>query len=87
MHVKEIWEPKPMAASGTLALANSNIGGFLCTSAGTLQVTVGIVSGGADMVAVFDVAEGSYYPLPFKAVTGAYAVLGGGAAGTFAVGK
>lgn len=84
MIVKEIWTPKPMTASGKLVEAGRHIGGFLCTTAGTLQITAGETSGGADIVAVFDVTEGTYYPLPFYCASGAYAVLAS-AQGTFAV--
>ncbi len=86
MNVREIWSPKLMTASGPIVAENGSLGGFFCTTGGTLQVTKGIAAGGADIVAVFDVTEGSYYPLPFICNTGAYAVLTN-AAGTFAVGS
>lgn len=85
MHVQEVFRPKLMTASGTLVGINGNVGGFLCTTAGTLAITSGIASGGADIVKEMDVVEGSWYPLPFKFPAGAYAVLGGGAEGTFGV--
>lgn len=84
MQVKEIWNPKPMTASGPLVERGHHIGGFLCTTDGTLQVTAGVVSGGADIVSAISVTAGSYYPMPFYCQNGAYAVLTT-AAGTFAV--
>lgn len=85
MQVQEIFRHKLMTASGTLVGINGNVGGFLCTTSGTLQITSGIASGGSDIVKAFDVTEGSWYPIPFKFPNGAYAVLGGGAEGTFGV--
>lgn len=84
MQVQEIFRHKLMTASGILVGPNGSVGGFLCTTAGTLSITSGILSGGADIVKTFDVAEGSWYPLPFKFPLGAYAVLTT-AEGTFAV--
>jgi hypothetical protein len=88
VNVKEVWTAKPMDASGTLALVNqsSKVGGFLCTSSttGTLQITEGEASGGADIVAEMSVTAGTWYPMPFHLPLGAYAVLTS-CAGTFAV--
>lgn len=84
MNVKEIWTPKPMSASGKLVAAGGHIGGFLCTTDGTLKITAGETSGGADIVSQISVTAGTYYPMPFYCQTGAYAVLTS-AAGTFAV--
>lgn len=85
MQVQEIFRYQQMSASGMLVATNGSLGGFLCTTAGTLQITAGTASGGADIVKTFDVVEGSWYPLPFKCPTGAYAVLAGSAEGTFAL--
>lgn len=86
MIVNEIFNPLRLTASGPICNANGELGGFFCTTAGTLQITAGVTAGGADIVSSFNVTAGTYYPLPFKTPTGAYAVLGGGAAGTFAIG-
>jgi hypothetical protein len=61
------------------------LGGFFCTTAGTLSITEND-SGGATVVASFAVAVGVFYTLPFTAPVGVrlFANLGGGAAGTFA---
>lgn len=82
-NTREYYTPKRMAASGMLVPAGSAVGGFLCTTAGTLQITAGEVSGGADIVSSFAVTAGTYYALKMYMETGAYAVLGGGAIGTF----
>lgn len=83
--VREVWKPKALSASGMIVERGRAMGGFLCTTAGTLQVTAGEASGGATIVASFAVSAGTWYPLPFYCQDGAYAVLGGGAAGTFGV--
>jgi hypothetical protein len=83
--VREVWKPKRMTASGMLQERGRSIGGFFCTTGGTVQITVGETSGGADIVSQFTAVAATYYPLPFYCQDGAYVVLGGGAAGTFAV--
>lgn len=85
MDVREIWKPRRLAASGMAVERNRSMGGFFCTTAGTLQITDGETSGGADLVSQFAVTAGNWYPLPFATQNGAYAVLGGGAVGTFGV--
>ena len=84
-NVREIWSPKLMTASGCVVQENGALGGFFCTTGGTVQITRGVIAGGADMVPSFTAVAGTYYPLPFICNTGAYAVLG--ASGTFAVGS
>jgi hypothetical protein len=83
MNVREIYTPKRMTANGMIVPIGGQIGGFFCTTAGTLQITVGEASGGADMISSFSVAAGTMYPFNLYCETGAYAVLGGGAVGTF----
>lgn len=83
MIVREIFIPRRLTASGTLLQEAGQIGGFFCTTAGTLQITSGGAAGGSDIVSSFSVTAGTYYPLPFDCPSGAYAVLGGGAVGTF----
>lgn len=73
-----------MSLSGMVVRKGGILGGFLCTTDGTLEITVGEVSGGADIVSAFSVTAGSYYPMPFYCQDGAYAVLTT-ATGTFAV--
>ena len=85
MKVRELYRPKRMTASGTLVAIGGAVGGFLCTTAGTLQITAGEAAGGSDIVSSITVTAGQYYPMGFFCETGAYAVLGGGAVGTFLV--
>lgn len=84
MKVREVWSPLKLAASGTCCPVGGSLGGFLCTTAGTLAISEGVDSGGNEIVEAFDVAEGSYYPLPFKMDRGGYATLSS-AKGTFAM--
>lgn len=83
-NVREVWGYKRMTASGQLVTMGGEIAGFFCTSstAGTLQITSGEASGGADIVSSFPVEAGVWYPLPFRCPDGAYAVLTN-CAGTF----
>lgn len=85
MMVNEIFSPLKATASGAIIPATGGyLGGFFCTTAGTLQLDSGIAAG-TNVVASFAVAVGVYYPLPFSFPAGCYATLGGGAAGTFGV--
>lgn len=81
--MQEIYTPIPLAASGGAVC--QGIGGFFCTTSGTLQVTAGSTPGGAVIVDAFAVAVGVYYPLPFACPPGCYFVLTGGAKGTAGV--
>lgn len=85
MRVLEVYRPKRMTASGQLTSPGGVVGGFICTTTGTIQITVGEASGGADIVSTMAVTAAVYYPLGFFCETGAYAVLASGAAGTFLV--
>lgn len=84
MEVREVYTPKRMTASGTLVEIGGEIGGFLCTTGGTLQITLGTTAGGADILSSISVVAGTYYPLGFRCPNGAYAVLTT-AIGTFTV--
>lgn len=84
MEVREVYTPKRMTASGTLVSFRGEVGGFFCTTAGTLQITEGVDPGGVDILSSFSVTVGSYYPLGFRCHLGAYAVLTT-AVGTFTV--
>lgn len=76
-HIKEVWTPKPMTASGTITQAGGEIGGFLCSSStsGTLVITAGIASGGASILASTPMVAGQFYPMKFYVQDGAYATL------------
>lgn len=84
--VREIWSPKYMTASGAIVDINGSLGGFFCSTAGNVLITAGLNAGGATIVASFPAVAGTYYPLPFKCNTGAYAALTT-AVGTFAIGS
>lgn len=88
MQVMESYGAKPMAASGQLlGLKGGNIGGFLCTVAGSVKLDASQDGSGAVIVNTIPVVAGTFYPMPFAFGTGAgvYATLAGGAQGTFAI--
>lgn len=85
MRVQEVGDHKRMAASGTIVSSGGIVLGFLCTTAGTLQITEGIAAGGSDIVSSLTLAAGAFIPLGFACPNGAYAVLGGGCVGTFII--
>jgi hypothetical protein len=82
-NVKEVGAYKRMIASGGIVGVGGTVLAFICTTTGTLQLTEGTVGGGADIVSQIAVNAGTVYPLGFVCPAGAYAVLGGGAIGTF----
>jgi hypothetical protein len=84
MDVREVYTPKRMTASGTIVEFRGEIGGFFCTTNGSLQITEGKDPGGADLLSTISVVAGTYYPLGFRCHTGAYAVLTT-AVGTFTI--
>jgi hypothetical protein len=85
MNVRERFRPQPMAANSTYVIKGPNIGGFLCTVAGTLTLTDN--TSGTVLVNAVPVAAGGFTALPFvfEASAGATVVLAGGAAGTLAI--
>jgi hypothetical protein len=85
MEVREVYSPLRLSASGTICQERGLIGGFLCTTSGTLQITDGVNAGGADIISSIPVSAGVYYPLGIRCKNGAWAVLGTGAIGTFTV--
>lgn len=84
MQVQELFDYKRMTASGPLFVGNGQLGGFLCTTAGSVQVTE---TGGTDIVSTIAVTVGQYVSMPFSCGAGASCVLSGGCIGTFAIGK
>lgn len=86
--VQEVFGYKQMAVSGVLlSTAGGRLGGFLCTTAGTVKISEGIAGAGATVVDTTAVAAGTFLPMPFgfPPGTAVYATLAGGATGTFAV--
>lgn len=82
--VQESWSYKPLVASGQVAARDGQLGGFLCSTAGTVTVYDNAAATGNVMVANMPVTAGVYHPMPFSFTTGCYFVLAGGATGTVA---
>lgn len=82
--IQESYMPKVMTTSGAVVGGRGGLlGGFLCTTSGTLQLRDGDASGTVIVPSVA-VSAGVYYPMPFGFSTGLYAELTG-AQGTFGV--
>lgn len=84
MNFKERYTGYPMAANATLTLGDSSvrqIGGFICSVAGTITVA----SQGVTLLNAHPVAAGQYLPLPIllQGAGGVTVTLAGGAAGLF----
>jgi hypothetical protein len=87
MNVREVFTHKRMTASGAIFSGIGALGGFLCTTAGTLSIETGTDGNGTEVVSSLTLTAGQWVPLPFAFNDGAYANLGGGCIGTFAVGQ
>lgn len=88
MDVQEVFSPKPLAASAAIiGLDGGSIGGFLCTTSGTVSLNLGIDGSGTLIVDAVPVTAGVFLPMPFTIPPGVgmYATLAGGAEGTFAI--
>lgn len=86
--VQESYRPLPLAASGlVLGQQGGALGGFLCTTTGTLKLSYGNDGSGETIVDTVAVTGGVFLPTPFIFPPGVtvYATLAGGAKGTFAV--
>jgi hypothetical protein len=88
MNIQERYTPYPVAANATVEIAGSALGGFLCTTAGTITV-VRNASGGNPQLTILTahpVSAGIYYPLPFYLGTqGGTFTAAGGASGLLGV--
>lgn len=83
--VRENYTPAPVAANGTFSrLGQCELGGFLCTTAGSITVYDAATATGTPIVATMAVTAGVFHPLPFACAVGATVVCSGGAAGTVA---
>lgn len=83
--VQECFGYKQMSDSGALLGSGGGaLAGFLCTTSGTLKLTV-TDGAGATIVDTCTVTAGVFLPLPFTFTHAVYATLAGGAVGTFAV--
>jgi hypothetical protein len=87
MNVREVFTHKRMTASGAIFSGIGALGGFLCTTAGTLVIKEGTDGTGSEVVSSLTLTAGQWVPLPFAFAGGAHATLGGGCIGTFAVGQ
>lgn len=81
----EAFAPVPLAASGIARTGPCSLGGFFCTTGGTIIVYDNTAATGNPIIASFACAVGVFYPMPFSCGTGVYVTLGGAAAGTIAV--
>jgi hypothetical protein len=72
---------KAMAASGAVVAPGGTMLRFICSTAGTLQLTE--TNGGATILAVTAVAAGQVITLGLRCPNGCTATLAGGATGTF----
>lgn len=84
--VQESYNARYMNASGQLLSASGGaLGGFLCTTAGTLKLWANTAASGAVIVDTLTLTAGQYVPMPYAINGPVYAELGGGCVGTFAV--
>lgn len=66
MHVQERYAPRPVGANETISLTGASVGGFLCTTAGTVTLVRDDGQGNTTtLVNAMAVAAGTYYPMPF----------------------
>jgi hypothetical protein len=86
MDVQEVFQHKRLTASGAILASGGKIGGFLCTTTGTLKLTLTDAAGDT-VVDTVAVTEGVFLPMPFGfgPTVVVYATLAGGAEGTFAL--
>lgn len=88
MVITERYQPLPLAANSTTLIRSDHIGGFLCTTSGTITVVVNndIGTGTTTIINALAVTAGVYYPLPFYlGKTGGSITTAGGAIGTLGV--
>ena len=86
--VQESYQPLPLTASGpVIPITGGAIGGFLCTTAGSVKLSYRIDGSGATIVDTVAVTAGTFLPMPFLFAPGTpvYATLTGGCKGTFAI--
>lgn len=87
MIVQEQYGALALAASGIILPASGGeLGGFLCTTTGTVKLSYGADGSGATIVDTVAVTAGVFLPMPFSFGAGqpVYATLAAGAKGTFA---
>jgi hypothetical protein len=85
------YNPRPIAANGTLVLVadaangsqDTQCHGFLCTTAGSIRVHQAADGSGAAIVPIVAVTAGMYLPMPMTLSVPSAVVLSGGCTGTF----
>lgn len=82
--VQEAYSYKLLAASAQVKASDGLLGGFFCTTAGTIKVWDSASAAGAVMIDTTAVVAGVFYPMPFAFINGCYITLAGGATGTAA---
>ena len=80
-HMYETFTPVLMDDAGSVHVGSGALGGFFCTSAGTVKLYDGTDNTGTVIVDEFTVAPSVFYPLPFAFAVGLY--YEGDAIGTF----
>lgn len=81
----ECYTPKPLAASGVVFAGIGKIGGFLCSTAGTIVVRDGPLGTSSIVVASMPVTAGVWHAMPFSFGSGCWIDLAGGATGTVGI--
>ena len=84
--LKDVGQYKRVTASGAIVPVGGTLLRFICTTAGTLQITEGVVPAGNDIVSVMTLAANAVVIFHMDCPLGAYAVVGGGLVGTFVAG-
>jgi len=72
MVIQERYTPLPVAANSTVIIYGDNVGGFLCTTSGTITLVSNAHDGKVQttIVNAMSVTAGIWYPLPFFIGTG-----------------
>lgn len=86
--IKERYTPIVLPANTTVLIPESMIGGFLCTTTGTLTISRNACDGqlAGVIINALAVTAGVYYPMPFYlGQNGGSATTAGGAVGTLGV--
>ena len=81
---RERYTPTVVGVNASVAVTNNALGGFLCTTAGTITCTTTNDQGAAiTIINAHPVTAGVYVPLPFRiSANGGTFTTAGGASGT-----
>lgn len=90
--IQERYQPKPIAANGTLVIGNQGgggadgIAGFVCEVSGTLTINSrNQHDSSSTTILAVAVTAGTYLPMPMSILGGSTVVLSGGAKGLLLV--